>query len=42
MNIIDVVVIAIIALCVLWGVYRGFIQTVLNLAGGLLAFGRRD
>ena len=38
MNIIDVMVIAIIALCVLWGVYRGFIQTVLNLAGGLLAF----
>lgn len=30
--------IAIIGLCVLLGLYRGFIQSVLNLAGGLLAF----
>lgn len=38
MNIIDLAVIVIIGLCVLWGLYRGFIQSVLNLAGGLLAF----
>ena len=30
-------VIAIIGLCVLMGLYRGFIQSVLNLAGGLLS-----
>lgn len=30
--------IGIIALCTLFGLYRGFIQSVLNLAGGLLAF----
>ena len=38
MNIIDIVIIAIIGLCVLFGLYRGFIQSVLNLAGGLLSF----
>lgn len=38
MNVIDLLVIGIIGLCVLWGLYRGFIQSVLNLAGGLLAF----
>ena len=31
--------IGIIALCTLFGLYRGFIQSVLNLAGGLVAFG---
>lgn len=37
MNIIDIIIIAIIGLCVLFGLYRGFIQTVLNLGGGLLS-----
>ncbi len=37
MNLIDLCVIVIIGLCVLFGFYRGFIQSVLNLAGGLLA-----
>lgn len=37
MNIIDIIVIAIIGLCVLFGLYRGFVQSVLNLAGGLLS-----
>ena len=39
LNIIDILVIAIIGLCVLFGLYRGFIQSVLNLGGGLAAFG---
>ena len=30
--------IVILALCVLFGLYRGFIQSVLNLAGGLASF----
>ena len=38
LNAIDIIVIGIIALCTLFGLYRGFIQSVLNLAGGLLAF----
>lgn len=37
MNIIDIIVIVIIGLCVLFGLYRGFVQSVLNLAGGLLS-----
>lgn len=37
MNVIDVMVIAVIALCVLLGMYRGFIQSVLNLGGSLLS-----
>ena len=37
MNIIDIIVIAIIALCVLLGMYRGFIQSVLNLGSGLIS-----
>ena len=37
MNVIDIIVIVIIGLCVLFGLYRGFIQSVLNLAGGLLS-----
>ena len=31
----DLIIIGIIALCVLYGLYRGFIQSVLNLAGGI-------
>ena len=38
MNLIDYGIIAIIALCVLFGFYRGFIQSVLNLGGCLLSF----
>ncbi|MEA5015656.1 MAG: CvpA family protein [Candidatus Limiplasma sp.] len=38
MNIIDFIVIGIVALCVLFGFYRGFIQSVLNLGGCLLSF----
>jgi len=37
MNIIDFIVIGIIGLCMLFGFYRGFIQTVLNLGGCLLS-----
>lgn len=37
MNIIDIVVIVIIGLCVLMGLYRGFVQSVLNFAGSLLS-----
>lgn len=37
MNIIDFIIIGIVALCVLFGFYRGFIQSVLNLGGSLLS-----
>ena len=37
MNAIDIVVIVIIGLCVLLGLYRGFIQSVLNLGGSLIS-----
>lgn len=38
MNIIDWMIIGIVGLCVLFGFYRGFIQSVLNLGGCLLSF----
>ncbi len=38
MNVIDYGIILLIALCVLFGCYRGFIQTLLNLGGSLLSF----
>ncbi|MEA4998515.1 MAG: CvpA family protein [Candidatus Limiplasma sp.] len=38
MNIIDYGIIGVIVLCTLFGFYRGFIQTLLNLAGSLLSF----
>lgn len=38
MNVFDVIALTVIALCVLWGFYRGFIQSVLNLGAGLLSF----
>jgi uncharacterized membrane protein required for colicin V production len=38
MNMIDYGIIILIALCVLFGCYRGFIQSVLNLGGSLLSF----
>jgi uncharacterized membrane protein required for colicin V production len=37
-NVIDYGIIILIALCVLFGCYRGFIQSVLNLGGSLLSF----
>lgn len=37
MNVIDIAIIAIIGLCTLFGLYRGFIQSVLNLGCGLLS-----
>ncbi len=38
MNAIDYGIILLIALCVLFGCYRGFLQTLLNLGGSLLSF----
>ena len=38
MNIIDWIVLGMMCLCVLFGMYRGFIQSALNLGGCLLAF----
>jgi uncharacterized membrane protein required for colicin V production len=37
-NVIDYGIILLIALCVLFGCYRGFIQSLLNLGGSLLSF----
>jgi uncharacterized membrane protein required for colicin V production len=37
-NVIDYGIILLIGLCVLFGCYRGFIQTLLNLGGSLLSF----
>jgi len=38
LNIIDYGIIGVIALCTLFGFYRGFLQTLLNLGGSLLSF----
>lgn len=38
MNIVDYVILGVIGLSVLWGFYRGFVQSVLNMGGCLLAF----
>ncbi len=38
MNIVDYVIIGIVAVSVLFGLYRGFVASVLNLGGGLIAF----
>ena len=38
MNVIDLGIIGLIALCVLFGFYSGFIQSLLNLGGSLLSF----
>ncbi|MCE5343169.1 MAG: CvpA family protein [Eubacteriales bacterium] len=38
MNVIDYGIILLIALCVLFGCYRGFIQSLFNLGGSLLSF----
>lgn len=38
MNIVDYVIIGILAVSVLFGMYRGFISSVLNVAAGLISF----
>lgn len=38
MNLIDYIIIGIIGVSVLFGFYRGFVSSVLNVGGGLLAF----
>ena len=38
MNIVDYVIIGVIAVSVLFGMYRGFISSVLSMGGGLLSF----
>jgi uncharacterized membrane protein required for colicin V production len=35
MNILDLAILALLAVSVIWGIYRGFIQTALNILGGL-------
>ena len=39
MNIVDYIAIGIIAISLLFGFYRGFVASVLNTGGGLIAFG---
>ena len=39
MNLIDYIIIGIVGVSVLYGFYRGFVSSVLNVGGGLLAFG---
>ncbi len=38
MNIVDYVIIGIVAISVLFGLYRGFVSSVLSMGGGLIAF----
>ncbi len=38
MNIVDYVIIGILAVSILFGLYRGFISSVLNVGGGLVSF----
>ena len=38
MNIVDWIIIAILGISVLFGMYRGFVSSVLNMGGGLLSF----
>lgn len=39
MNLIDYIIIGVMGVSVLFGFYRGFISSVLNMGGGLIAFG---
>ena len=39
MNLIDYIVLGVVGVSVLFGFYRGFVSSVLNVGGGLLAFG---
>ncbi len=38
MNIVDYLLLGVIAISLLWGLYRGFIQSILNVGAALLAF----
>ena len=38
MNIIDIAILAIMVLCIAYGLYKGFVHALLNLVCGLLAF----
>ena len=38
MNIVDYVIIGVVAISVLFGLYRGFVASVLNMGGGLISF----
>ena len=38
MNVVDYVIIGVIAVSVLFGLYRGFVASVLNVGGGLISF----
>lgn len=38
MNVIDIIVLGVLAMCLVFGLYRGFIQSVLNLGAGLVSF----
>ena len=38
MNIVDYVIIGVVAVSVLYGLYRGFIASVLSMGGGLISF----
>lgn len=38
MNIVDYVIIGVVAISVLFGLYRGFVSSVLSMGGGLLSF----
>lgn len=38
MNIIDIVILAIVAISTIFGLYRGFLNSVLNLGGGIISF----
>ena len=38
MNIVDYVIIGVIAVSVLFGLYRGFVASVLSMGGGLISF----
>lgn len=38
MNIVDYIIIGVVAISVLFGLYRGFVASVLNMGGGLISF----
>lgn len=39
MNVVDYVIIGVIGLSILFGIYRGFVASVLNMGGCLISFG---
>jgi membrane protein required for colicin V production len=38
MSYLDIAILAVLALSVLWGIWRGFVREILSLAGWVLAF----